>query len=122
MKVLLVEDDKKLALALGMRLKSNGHSVTSAPDAITAMSNAVTFQPDVVVIDINLPGGDGFMVAERLMSSTETNSIPYIFMTASKKEELKQKALRLGAIGFLEKPFYSSQLTDMLDSGSSQDI
>ncbi|OED39244.1 hypothetical protein AB833_17120 [Chromatiales bacterium (ex Bugula neritina AB1)] len=117
MKVLLVEDDKKLALALGMRLKSNGYSVNSVPDAITAMSNAVSFQPDVIVIDINLPGGDGFMVAERLMASPDTNSIPYIFMTASKKDGLQQKAKRWGALGFLEKPFYSSQLTDLIDGG-----
>ncbi|OED41554.1 hypothetical protein AB833_09285 [Chromatiales bacterium (ex Bugula neritina AB1)] len=121
MKVLLVEDDKKLALALSMRLKSNGYMVNSAPDAITAMSSAVRLQPNVVIIDINLPGGDGFMVAERLMSSPDTNSIPYIFMTASKKEEFKQKALRMGALGFLEKPFYSTQLTDLINSGAQSD-
>ena len=117
MKILLVEDDKKLALAMGIRLKSNGYLVKAAPDAISAMSSAVSFEPDIVVIDINLPGGDGFMVAERLLASQETNAVPFIFMTASKKEGLKQKAMSCGAIGFLEKPFYASQLTDLLDSG-----
>lgn len=121
MKVLLIEDDKKLAMAMGIRLKSTGYSVFSAPDAITAMSNAVSFKPDVVIIDINLPGGDGFMVAERLMNSPDTSTTPFIFMTASKKEGLKQKAMQCGALGFLEKPFYSSQLTDLLDS-SVQDV
>lgn len=120
MNVLLVEDDKKLALAMGMRLKSNGHTVNSAPDAISAMSNAVRFCPDIVVIDINLPGGDGFMVAERLQNSPETNAIPFIFMTASKKDGLKQQSLKLGALGFLEKPFSASQLTDLIDSSAAR--
>lgn len=116
MKVLLVEDDKKLALAMGIRLQSAGYRVTSTPDAITAMSSAVNFQPDILVIDINLPGGDGFTVAERILASADTQSIPFIFMTASKKDGLKRKALSLGAIGYLEKPFSASQLTDLIDS------
>jgi len=121
MKILLVEDDKKLSIAISMRLKSNGYTVQAAPDAITAMSNAINFNPDVVVIDINLPGGDGFTVAERLKSSSETSSIPFIFMTASKTPGLQQKAMEGGAIGFLEKPFYPSSLADLIDSCENQE-
>jgi DNA-binding response OmpR family regulator len=117
MRVLLVEDDKKLSLAITMRLKSVGYTVNTTPDAISAQSNALRFNPDVVVIDINLPGGDGFTVAERLINSPETQSTPFIFMTASKKEGLHDKAIGLGALGFLEKPFNSTQLTDLLDKG-----
>ena len=93
--------------------------VLIAEDAISAMSNAVSFNPDVAVIDINLPGGDGFMVAERLMSSNETSSISFFFMTATKVEGIAQKAANWwGALGFLENPFYSFQLTDMISSGT----
>lgn len=116
MKILLVEDDKKLSLAMTMRLKSNGYTVQAAPDAITAMSSAIAFSPDVVVIDINLPGGNGFTVAERLKTSVETSSIPFLFMTASKNPELQQKATELGAIGFLEKPFYPASLVELIDT------
>ena len=116
MKILLVEDDKKLSLAITMRLQSNGYTVQAAPDAITAMSSAISFRPDVVVIDINLPGGNCFTVAERLKQSTETCAIPFVFMTASKKPELQEKALELGAIGFLEKPFYPSALVDLIET------
>jgi len=119
MKVLLVEDDKKLSLAMSMRLKSSGYSVESAPDAISAMSNAIKFSPDVVIIDINLPGGDGFTVAERLKGSAQTSSIPFIFMTASKKPGLRQKAMDGGAIGFLEKPFYPASLVELIDGCES---
>jgi CheY-like chemotaxis protein len=115
MKVLVVEDNTKLLLAMSIRLRSCGHSVHSAPDAISAMSSAVKFQPDLVLIDINLPGGDGFTVAERLASSTETNSTPYAFMTASKKEGLKQRAVELGAFGYLEKPFSATSLLELID-------
>lgn len=116
MKVLIVEDDKQLSLAMSMRLKSVGHSVVSSPGAIEAMSSTITNKPDVILIDINLPGGDGFTVADRLKNSTETNDTPFIFMTASKKPELREKASKAGAIGFLEKPFYPSSLLDLIET------
>jgi len=93
MKVLLVEDDKKLALALGIRLRSDGHEITTTPDAISAMSSAIRFAPDVVIIDINLPGGDGFTVAERLLASMDTQSTPFIFMTHGFVTTVKHKSL-----------------------------
>lgn len=116
MKILLVEDDKKISMAMGIRLKSFGYSVSSAPDAIEAIAQAVKHEPDVILIDINLPGGDGFLVAERLRQLSNTGSIPLIFITASKKSGLRERAAKLGAAGFLEKPFDSNQLLDIIES------
>jgi len=115
-KILLVEDDKKISLALGIRLKSYGYSVSASPDAISAVTQALKYQPDVVIIDINLPGGDGFIVAERLLASADLPSIPLIFITASKKNGLRDRAVSLGAAGFLEKPFDSTQLLETIES------
>lgn len=120
MKVLVVEDNAKLSLAMKIRLKSNGYTVDSSPDAISAMTSAINFKPDVVLIDINLPGGDGFTVAERMLASAETSSTPFIFMTASKEEGLRQKAEALGAMGYLEKPFSASYLFDAIGLCSSE--
>ncbi len=116
--VLLVEDDKKLTMAMGVRLKSMGYQVQTAPDAITAISIARSGGPDVIVIDINLPGGDGFVVAERLQKLHQTAATPVVFMTASKKPGLEERAKQLGAVAFLEKPFDAGQLSNAIERAS----
>ena len=113
--VLLVEDDKKITLALGMRLKAMGYEVASAADAVSAVAQARKCKPDVVLLDINLPGGDGFVVAERLQSLLQTSATPLVFITASKESGLKERALALGAAAFLEKPFDATQLADAIE-------
>lgn len=110
--LLLVEDDAKITLALGIRLNASGFTVLTAPDAVHAMSQAREHQPDVIVLDVNLPGGDGFTVAQRLKSLHTTTTTPIIFITASKKPGLEDKATALGAVAFLEKPFSGTQLLD----------
>ena len=112
--ILLVEDDAKISLALGIRLKHTGYEVVTAPDAVHAMAQALKHAPDVVVLDINLPGGDGFLVAERLRSGPGTADVPVIFITASKLPGLAERAAQLGAIALIEKPFSAGQLTDAL--------
>ena len=114
--VLLIEDDKKVALALGIRLKAMGYAVVTASDAVSAVSQARKWEPDVVLLDINLPGGDGFLVAERLQQLVQTAASPIIFITASKRSELKQKAKELGAVRFLEKPFDATLLADAIET------
>ena len=113
--ILLVEDDKEITLSIGIRLRSMGYELVNAPDAIGAISLARRANPDVAVIDINLPGGDGFLVAERLNALVETSMIPLIFMTASKKPGLKERAEQLGAVAFLEKPFDAKQLVSAIE-------
>ena len=113
--VLLIEDDKSVTLALGIRLKSMGYEVHSAADAVTAISQARNSNPDIVLIDINLPGGDGFVVAERLKSLVQTSATPQIFITASKEPGLRKKALAAGATAFLEKPFDAEELASAIE-------
>ena len=112
--LLLVEDDAKISLALGIRLRHSGYEVVTAPDAVHAMAQALKHAPDVVVLDINLPGGDGFLVAERLRSGPATATTPLIFITASKLPGLAERAAQLGAIALIEKPFSAAQLTEAL--------
>jgi CheY-like chemotaxis protein len=113
--VLLIEDDKKITLALGVRLKSMGYEVASAADAVTAVAQARKTAPDVILIDINLPGGDGFMVAKRLQNLVQSAATPIIFITASKQPGLRERAKELGAVAFLEKPFDATQLADAIE-------
>ena len=117
--VLLVEDDRKITLAVGVRLKAMGYQLATAADAISAVAQARKHAPDVVLLDINLPGGDGFLVAERLHSLMQTSATPIIFITASKQPGLKTRARELGAAAFLEKPFDATQLADAIEMSLS---
>jgi CheY-like chemotaxis protein len=117
--VVLVEDDAKIALAFGVRLKSMGYLVHVARDAVSAVAQVRKNQPDVVLLDISLPGGDGFMVAERLQRLDGSAATPIIFITASKKPGLRERAMALGAVAFLEKPFDATQLADAIEMALS---
>lgn len=114
-KVLLVEDDKSVSMALAYRMRALRYQVVTAADAVYAMTKAVDCKPDVVVLDINLPGGDGVMVAERMLQDSETSNIPVIFITASKKSTLRERANKLNPVAFLEKPFSSQELIDAIE-------
>jgi two-component system cell cycle response regulator len=67
-------------------------------------------QPDLVLLDISLPGGNGLMVAERLQNGAMTAGIPVIVLTASRQPGLRANALALGAVAFFEKPYDAHQL------------
>jgi DNA-binding response OmpR family regulator len=108
-KILIVEDDRNISLGVGLRLWMDGQSVLYAYDALSALNMAVENQPDVVVLDIGLPGGSGLMVAERIQNLVPKFT-PIIFITASKQPELRRQAMALGAAGFLEKPFEEGEL------------
>jgi two-component system response regulator ArlR len=103
-KILIVEDDENIAKALSIRLKNAGYEVSVAPDALSGVENAVKKAPDLVLLDISLPAGSGFTVAERIQSLIPT-ATPLIFLTASKKPGLRDKAKELGAAAFFQKPY-----------------
>jgi len=110
-KILIVEDDEKYAIALGMRLKANGYSVLVAYDALTGVTVANRQEPDLILLDVAMPVGGGFSVAERLHNSVTTAAIPIIFMTGSTDPDVRRRAIEeYGAAGFLEKPFETPDL------------
>ena len=108
--ILIVEDDQKIALALQVRLKANRYAVSVASDAIVGASLGRTVKPDLILLDISMPGGNGFQLAETFHNMLETKGTPIIFITASKSPELLQKVMDLGAVGLFEKPFDTEKL------------
>ena len=113
--ILLVEDDKKITMALSLRLQAMGYQVDSAADAVYAMKAAVRSQPEVILLDINLPGGNGFVVADRLRASMDLGTTPIIFITASKDPEMRRRAASYGDSAYLEKPFQAAQLVEAIE-------
>ena len=117
--VLLVDDDNAILLGVGVRLKSMGYTVYTAKDAINAVSAVVKNNPDVVVLDITLPAGDGFVVCDRLQRLVGSAATPIIFMTASENPKLRNRAMKMGAAAFLVKPFDATTLADAIESALS---
>jgi CheY-like chemotaxis protein len=117
--VLLVDDDSTILLGIGVRLKSMGYTVYTAKDAVSAVSAVLKNQPDVVVLDISLPAGDGFLVADRLQNLSGSAATPIIFITSTDKPALRERAKRLGAVAFLTKPFDATSLADAIESALS---
>jgi len=103
--VLIIEDDENISKALEVRLNARGYQTATAFDAIMGMQKAFTSSPDAILLDIAMPGGNGLTLAERFKSSTKTQDVPIIFLTASKQPELRQKAMALGGTAFFEKPY-----------------
>jgi two-component system chemotaxis response regulator CheY len=117
--VLLVDDDNTVLLSVGVRLKSMGYTVYTAKDAISAVSAVRKNEPDVVVLDISIPAGDGFIVAKRLQSLVGSAATPVIFITSSTNPKLRERAKALGALGFLTKPFDATVLADAIEMALS---
>ena len=121
-KILMVEDDKRIIAALNVRLRARGYDVCAAYDATLAMTQAIANQPDLALLDISMPGGDGFLVAERLRGTVATANIPIIFISALKQPGLKERAKELGAVAFFEKPFESDDLLAVIDAALGQAV
>jgi CheY-like chemotaxis protein len=123
-KILIVEDDRRIAMDLTLRLQKAGQEVIQASDAMSGMTATTQHQPDLILIDINLPGGSGLIMAQSIQSVVPKLT-PIIFLTASQQPGLRQKALALGAAGFLEKPYSSADLIaaiqDALSLGRGDD-
>jgi DNA-binding response OmpR family regulator len=114
-KILIVEDDRKIGMSLSLRLNSVGYEALLAQDALLGVSMAVKNQPDLLILDISMPAGDGFQVAERVRALV-LGSIPIIFLTASKQPSFRAKAAEMGATAFFEKPFKSNELLAAIES------
>jgi CheY-like chemotaxis protein len=117
--VLLIDDDNIFLLSIGVRLKSMGYTVCTAKDAASAITVVRKTSPDVIVLDVSLPAGDGFLVAGRLQNLIASAATPIIFVTASEKPALRERAMKLGAVAFLTKPFDATTLADAIESALS---
>ena len=103
-KILLVDDDKDVLQALNVRLKSKGYQVAVAGDALAAVSTARKEKPDLIVLDIGLPAGDGFVVMQRLKSLYDLALTPIIVLSAREATATKEQALEAGALAYFQKP------------------
>ena len=103
-KILIVDDDPHLLLGLTAKLKANGYGVTCATDALSAITVARKEAPDLVILDLGLPAGDGFLVLERMRRLADLVVTPVIVLSARDPTDNKKRALDAGAVAFFQKP------------------
>ncbi len=113
-KVLLIDDDKDVLRGMSVRLKANGYEVAFAADGISAISAVRKEDPSIIILDLGLPGGDGFSVMERLASLLPVANIPIIILTARDISGNKERALNAGAQAFLQKPVDNDVLLETI--------
>jgi CheY-like chemotaxis protein len=104
-RILAVDDDRVTLQCLTALLCKAGYAPLSAQDPVQAMMQAQRQAPDLIITDMLMPAGGGFAVLERLMKSLKTSHIPVLVLTASDDPEMEQRALRLGALRVLRKPY-----------------
>jgi len=109
-KILIIEDDSNLRRGMNLRLRANGYETALAEDGISAVSVARTERPDLALVDIGLPGGDGFSVMRRLQNLASTAGMPMIVITGRDPLTAWPNAEALGAMTLLQKPVDTDKL------------
>ncbi len=105
--VLVVDDEKPIVDIVKINLQKNGYRVIEAYDGIEAVSKAISEEPDLILLDVMLPGQDGFSVCKKIR---ETSAVPIIMLTARDEEVDKILGLELGADDYMTKPFSIREL------------
>jgi len=114
-KILVVDDDQDLLKALRVRLRANNYATVFAIDAVSAISQAKNENPDLIILDLGLPAGDGFVVMERLNNVDSLASIPIIVLSARDAQVNKERALKAGAKEFFQKPADNDELLGAIE-------
>jgi len=113
-RVLIVDDEPDIVRALKVRLEAAGLTVLTAGDAVLGTAVAIRERPDVIILDIGLPGGDGHLVFERLRGNPATTNIPVVFLTARAGKDDAKRAQDAGAAGYFTKPYRAEDLLQRL--------
>lgn len=108
-KILLIEDDKFLRELMNKKLVTMGYDVVSAADGESGLTMIKETKPDVVLLDLILPGMNGFEVLEKAKSDPETANVPVIILSNLGQSEDIEKGLKLGAKDFLVKAHFTPQ-------------
>lgn len=115
-KILIVDDDPELRRALNLRFRANHYETFYATDGFSAIAMAQKEKPDVIILDVGLPAGDGFVVMDRLQQNAELASIPVIVLTARDPQSTREKIMKAGASAYFQKPADNGKLLNAIRS------
>ena len=113
-RVLVIDDEPPIRLLCRVNLEAEGMEVLEASDGPTGLEKARNDEPDVILLDVMMPGLDGWQVAEELIEGERTGTIPIIFLTARAEARDRARGLDLGGIDYVTKPFNPVELAPLV--------
>jgi DNA-binding response OmpR family regulator len=112
--LLIVEDDADVRLGYQILLKTHHYDTVFAADALAAHREGLKHKPDLMLLDLGLPGGDGFLLLERFRANMNLAQIPVIVVSARNRNGNEERSLDLGARAFVHKPFSNHELLALI--------
>jgi two-component system, OmpR family, alkaline phosphatase synthesis response regulator PhoP len=114
MKTLIIDDEAPIRLLCRVNLEAEGIEVLEAPDGVTGLELARSEKPDAILLDVMMPGLDGWNVAEQLLSEEGTGAIPIIFLTARADLRDRVRGMDVGGLDYITKPFNPLELASLV--------
>jgi len=114
-KILFVDDEPVVATLMKNRIGSHGFLVETAHDGVSGLEKAKTWQPDLILLDIAMPGMDGYETCRRLKAEKTTAHIPVVLFTAMQEKQLEILAQKAGALKVVQKPFVDQVFKAILE-------
>ena len=111
-KILIVDDSKSIRKLLSVVLKNGKHVIIEAGDGNEALEKARKERPDLILLDVIIPGKDGIRVCREIKADKRTKDIPVIVITSDTSDETRQKAISSGAAAFITKPFEPKEIRE----------
>jgi two-component system alkaline phosphatase synthesis response regulator PhoP len=115
-KVLVIDDEAPIRLLCRVNLEAEGMDVIEAPDGPSGVEKARDEKPDVILLDVMMPGLDGWRVAEQLFEDDRTLGIPIVFLTARAEFRDRARGLDIGGVDYVTKPFNPLELAPLVES------
>jgi DNA-binding response OmpR family regulator len=115
-RVLVIDDEAPIRLLCRVNLEAEGMEVAEAPDGPSGLDAARTESPDVILLDVMMPGLDGWRVAEQLLEDPATAGIPVVFLTARADLRDRARGMDLGGLDYITKPFNPVELASLVSS------
>jgi DNA-binding response OmpR family regulator len=114
MKVLIIDDEAPIRLLCRVNLEAEGMDVLEAPEGRAGLELARTSSPDAILLDVMMPGLDGWSVAEQLLEDEATHAIPIVFLTARADLRDRARGIDLGGLEYITKPFNPVELASLV--------
>ena len=114
-KILVVDDDPDVRMALAVTLQEAGHDIEEASDGVEVLGMAREISPDAILLDINMPGMNGFQALEQLKGHSDTDEIPVIMISARARPRDREDALFMGAVDYVTKPWSDGEVELRVD-------
>jgi DNA-binding response OmpR family regulator len=114
-RVLVIDDEEPIRLLCRVNLEAAGMEVLEAEDGPAGLSVARTERPDVILLDVMMPGMDGWQVLEQLLDDEQTKDVPIVFLTARAELRDQARGFEMGGVDYVTKPFNPLELGPLVE-------